>query len=314
MEEEPIFNFKPLKDFLQRRGYTVGTRRGYEPFVPEEVKPTDVSNGSMSFTSEGIFVKGDDGMERQVFLYKKDYHLARYGKPRFHICRCKTIDEFIQSGGFNDCYVRANSEPVPVRDLDNRRHQEQVVGLQLCKNCMSIIGKYGNIDSSDFVELLKKANGDQEEQDHEGVELDLFGYTRDWDDVSRQYREKHDYTCEHCGLRLDDVYDRQYMHVHHINGDKLNNKESNLKCLCLYCHAHIDDHHFKRLTTGANKYAYYPFVDKYGDDGQWNLSDEELRKIHKEAKKIYGGTSESVINVTVENHFDGEIQNLTING
>ena len=179
---------------------------------------------------------------------------------------------------------------------------------------MSIIGKYGNIDSSDFVELLKKANGDQEEQDHEGVELDLFGYTRDWDDVSRQYREKHDYTCEHCGLRLDDVYDRQYMHVHHINGDKLNNKESNLKCLCLYCHAHIDSHHYKRLTTGANKFAYYPFVDKYGDDGQWKLSDDELRKIHKEAKKIYCGTNESVINVTVENHFDGEIQNLTING
>lgn len=262
--EEPIFDFAPLKEFLKRKGYTVGTRLAYEPFVPEDVKAADITNGTMSFTSEGIFVKGNDGIDRQVFLYKKDYHLQKYGKPRYHICKCETIDEFISIGRFKQHYVRANSEPVPVIDLDEGRLLKRISSLPLCNNCRRMIAGYGTMTSSDFVEMLKSANDNQQE-DYEGVELDLFGYTKDWDMISKQYRVKHDYTCEKCGLKIDDEYDRMYMHVHHINGDKLNNKENNLKCLCLYCHAHVDDNHKQRLTTGANRFIYDDFVGKYGN-------------------------------------------------
>ena len=59
------------------------------------------------------------------------------------------------------------------------------------------------------------------------------------------------------------IYYKQYMHVHHKNGDKLNNKENNLQCLCLYCHANVDERHKKNLTTGANKYIYDDFIKKY---------------------------------------------------
>ena len=262
MDEEPIFDFNPLKEFLQNRGYTVGTRTAYTPFVPEDVKPADITNGSMSFTEEGIFVKGDDGVERQVFLYKKDYYLERYRKPRFHICKCEKIEEFINSGGFNQHYVRANSEPVPVINLDNNRELVEIEGLPLCGYCRKIISRYGKINSTDFVELLRSV-GDGQQVGVGDVELDIFGYTRDWDEISKNYREMHHYTCENCGLRIENEYDRQYMHVHHINGQKENNRESNLKCLCLYCHAHVDDNHLKRLTTGANKYVYEDFIYKY---------------------------------------------------
>ncbi len=260
--EVPIFDFSPLKEFLKKRGYTVGTREAYEPFVPEDVKPADVSNGTMSFTTEGIFVKGTDGIERQVFLYKKDYHLKRFGKPRYHICKCEVIDDFISCGRFKQHYVRANSEPVPVIDLDNGNRLEQIYTLPLCAFCKKMMSSYGSLTTTQFIEVLKSANKNSEE-DYEGVERDLFGYTKDWDLISKQYREKHHYTCERCGLKIDDAYDRQFMHVHHKDGEKLNNKEGNLQCLCLFCHAHVDDNHLKRLTTGANKYIYEDFVHKY---------------------------------------------------
>lgn len=265
MDEDPIYDFNSLKEFLKKRGYTLGTREAYEPFTPEDVKPQDLANGSMTFTNEGIFVKGSDSVERQVFLYKKDYRLETYGKPRYHICKCDTIETFINSGGFQQHYVRANSEPVPVIDLDNGRSLVKISALPLCNNCRRIIMGYGNITSTEFVNLLKSAN-DKEREDISEVETDLFGYTKDWDNVSRQYREKHNYTCENCGLEISNEYDRQYMHVHHISGVKVNNRESNLKCLCLYCHAHVDDNHFRRLTTGANKYVYEDFVKKYRKD------------------------------------------------
>ena len=307
--EEPIFDFSPLKKFLERKGYQIGTRKAYEPFKPEDVKPEDVTNGSMEFRSDGIFVLGSDGRERQVFLYKKDYRMQQFGKPRFHICRCEVIDDFINSGRFRQHYVRANTEPVPVIDLDDFRQEKMINGLPLCNFCRKIIAGYGNISTTQFVEMLKAANGDNHE--NENVELDLFGYVKDWDNISKSIREKHNYTCEICGLKIEDDYDKQYIHVHHLNGDKLNNNESNLKCLCLYCHAHTDEHHYKRLTTGANKYSYISFVDRYGDDGYWPISEQIMNKIHTIARQMYEG--KTIVNVTIENHYHGDIDQLTIN-
>ena len=38
---------------------------------------------------------GNGNERQQVYLYKRDYHLEKYGKPRFHICKCDTIEETI---------------------------------------------------------------------------------------------------------------------------------------------------------------------------------------------------------------------------
>lgn len=259
-EEQPIFDFAPLKAFLEARGYTVGNRTTYEPIPPGDVTNEDIENGTIVFNDDGIFVIGDDGRERQVFLYKKDYYLG-YGKPpKFHICKCVTIEEFINEGRFKQHYVRANSEPVPVIDLDDGRELKYINALPLCGNCRRIIKEKNVTNSTNFVEFLRSANDQTQQGD---VEVDLFGYTRDWESISRAYREKHNYVCENCGLEITDDYDRQYIHVHHKDGNKLNNQESNLQCLCLYCHAHVDDHHFKRLTTGANRFTYEYFIKKY---------------------------------------------------
>lgn len=285
--EEPIYDFSALKSFLKKRGFILGTRQAYEAIKPEDVKPEDIMNGKMEFRNDGIFVLGSDGRERQVFLYKKEYRMKQYGKPRFHICKCGMIDDFIMSGRFRQYYVRANTEPVPVINLDNGRITEEVTGLPLCKYCRDMISDITTLNTTQFVELLKSANGDN--QEGENQETNLFGYTRDWEYISKEYREKHNYTCEKCGLQIEDDYDKQYMHVHHINGDKLNNNKNNLKCLCLYCHAHVDEHHFKRLTAGANKYTYISFVDRYGDEANWPINSTELEKIHQKARQLYEG-------------------------
>ena len=308
--EEPIYDFSALKSFLIKRGFTIGTRQAYEAIKPEDVKPEDVTNGTMEFREDGIFVLGSDGRERQVFLYKKDYKMLQYGKPRFHICKCETIDDFIRSGRFRQHYVRANTEPVPVRNLDNRGIVEEVSGLPLCRYCMDMISNVTALNTTQFVELLKAANGDNHQEEKQ--ETNLFGYTRDREYISRELREKQNYTCENCGLKIEDDYDKQFMHVHHINGDKTNNDESNLKCLCLYCHAHVDDHHYRKLTRGANRINYCTFVLRYHDEGCWNIDEKTLQKARKFLENLY--SDKKTINITIENHYHGSIDNLTING
>lgn len=263
MSEElsPIFDFTPLRNFLIKKGYIVEQAQGYREIRPEEVTRDSIKKGEIEFTDEGIFVNGQGGSKQQVYLYKRDYHLEEHGKPRFHICKCRTIDEFIQSGSFKDHYVRANSDPVPVINLDDYNKEEMVDDLPLCKNCLKVIDEYGSITSSEFVELLKAARGAQDEP--EVQEVDIFGYTKDWEQISKNYRERHNYTCERCGMTVDNIYDRQYIHCHHIDGNKLNNKDSNLRCLCLRCHSEVDDKHKKNLTTGVNRIIFEEFQKKY---------------------------------------------------
>lgn len=260
-ELEPIFDFAPLRNYLIQNGYIVEQAQGYREIRPEEVTADAVNRGEIEFTDEGIYVVGPGDNRQQVYLYKRDYHLEMYGKPRFHICKCSTIEQFIAAGMFRDHYVRANSDPVPVNNIDIGYEEEMVDELPLCKNCLEKIGEYGRINSSEFVELLRQAKGDQGEPDVQ--EVDIFGYTRDWDKISKAYRESHDYTCEECGLHIDDLFDRQYIHCHHIDGNKLNNRESNLKCLCVRCHSRVDTNHTQNLTTGANRIIYEDFIKKY---------------------------------------------------
>lgn len=261
MDENPIYDFHALREFLVNNGYIVENASGYIEIKPEEVTIDAISRGQIEFEDKGIFVLNANDEKIQVFLYKRDYKLKEFGKPRFHICKCKTIDEFITRGLFKQHYVRANTDPVPVINMDNDNIEEMVDNLPLCKNCLEKITEYGKINSSEFVEILKQANA--EVIDNNSIEVDIFGYTKDWERISREYRERHNYTCEECGLKIDNVYDRQYMHVHHVDSNKMNNKVANLKCLCLRCHANKDDFHFKRLTTGANRIIWEAFNAAY---------------------------------------------------
>lgn len=261
MEEEPIYNFSELRKYLIEKGFIVEQAQGYREIRPEEVTIDAINKGQLEVTTEGIYVIGPGDERQQVFLYKRDYHLERYGKPKFHICRCDTINDFIRNGGFREHYVRANSDPVPVQNMDDGYKELEVYDLPLCRNCSRMISQYGYMTSSDFVEILREARGTEEVP--EVQEVDIFGYTRDWEEISRKYREAHNYTCERCGLRIDDLYDRQYIHCHHRDGNKLNNNTNNLECLCIECHSQVDERHRHNFSNGANRILLEDFQKKY---------------------------------------------------
>lgn len=255
---EPIYDFGNLRRFLTNMGYKVGIANGYREIVPEEVTFETISNGQLDIQQNGIYVVTPNGGKIQVFLYKRFYHLERYGKPRFHLCRCTTIDSFIESGSFHHHYVRANTDPVPVNDMDNGNTEILVSNLPLCKLCCGMMVGNNVHNSAEFVELLRQVRGAAEI-----TEVDILGYTRDWHQVSEEYKESMQYTCEKCGLRIDNLFDREYIHCHHINGNKTDNRKENLQCLCIRCHSQVDEHHRRMLLSGGNKVNLDAFNNKY---------------------------------------------------
>nr|DAI94768.1 MAG TPA: NinG recombination protein [Caudoviricetes sp.] len=267
-DETPIHSFGGLKKLLTDMGYNVGKAQAYKPIEVSDVTLEDIRNGAIEFTDEGIFVNAE-GVRHKVFLYKRDYHLDIYGKPRAHIRKCDVINRF-SNGNSVPLYRRANTDSVWVRDMDDGYIDKQVTGLNICSHCIQIAQEaYPQMTVADFIELLKNVDDAEPE---ENVEVDIFGYTKDWEQISKTYRETHDYTCENCGIHITDPFDQQYIHTHHRNARKTDNRTSNLQCLCIRCHAAVDEFHKERFNSGANKILLNEFNAKYPPKPKRNIA------------------------------------------
>jgi hypothetical protein len=125
------------------------------------------------------------------------------------------------------------------------------VTLYVCKNCLrkidykgyatfnSVASKNAAVSDFSIKEYLELNEGvlapmrfyRTQHTDKNAPELD---YTDDWSETSRRFRENANWICSKCQINM--TQKKSGLHVHHINGDKWNNKSSNLRVLCAMCH------------------------------------------------------------------------------
>lgn len=265
--EEPIFRFNGLKSCLTSLGYQLEEAKPWVPITGQDVGIEEFKSGNVTFDPNGGVNLKVDGIKHIGFLYKRSYRLADHGKPRMHICKCKTIQDFIRRGSFEVEYRFAETDKVMVIDKNDRERDKEIGDLPLCQNCINQLqnSRYGLVrGSKDFAKLVGQINqANMAKQEKEDKEKDIFGYTKNWERVSRDFREKKDYVCEKCGIKITNPFDFHFMHVHHKNGKKADNRESNLQCLCIDCHSKIDNTHIERLKKGSNKIILDDFIKRY---------------------------------------------------
>lgn len=258
MDETAIYDFRGLKALLQRKGIRVGKAKHWREINSEEVS---IKDGKLEFTDDGIFVN-EDGIKRQVFLYKRAMYLTYNGekkKPKFHICKCSKIQEYLNGNDIPE-YRRANTRTVRVLDKSNGYRETTVSDLPICGYCASQLRKSNYLDSGEFSEVLRNA------ADVEPIKPKIVvgpdGYTKDWQIISADFRAKHNYTCEKCGIQVS-PFDHAFVEVHHKNKNKTDNRPNNLQCLCIKCHSEVDATHIHNFSTPSKRVLIKLFEEKY---------------------------------------------------
>ncbi len=251
-----LYIFSNLAQWLTQLGFPEATETGFR--VIRRDLTQEEQAGNVEFKEDGINLT-IDGREYKGYMYLKYPNVNRFGLPKFHITNCQTVLDQRQSGRFDGRYFWHNSNTVTIEDRANGQVHENV-NLRLCNYCrqQSDISEYS--DTEGFFSLL-----DQQEQEefNQEFEVDIFGYTLDWQQISREFRKEKEYTCESCNLKIEKPCDRRFIHVHHKSGNKLNNRRNNLECVCVLCHAHKDtthEHNFVRRRMQAEIKA---FTTKY---------------------------------------------------
>lgn len=212
----------------------------------------------IDFREDGIYYTDEEGIKRKGYMFIKEAWYTFEGKkqklPKFHLVECETIKDFIKNGRFKYRFEWSNSNVNDIIDKgdNHKKHPDQV--LPLCTYCSKQIA-----DSVPTTEAFFESLNETERQTTD-IEVDLFGYTKDWEAISRKYKEGVNYTCETCQRQPKSDMDSRYWHTHHKDSDKLNNEASNLACLCIECHSKVDESHGDNFKGSASLVA---FLKKY---------------------------------------------------
>lgn len=218
-------------------------------------------DGTLSYKGKRIVV-----YIRDVKNYKDNQSL-----PKFHFSFCRTLDTMRQNKRWNRYVVANREDGAFIVNFVGGGITSQSLKLAVCQNCLNEIGwkgfKHGMVGgaksqivrSFTLAEFFEKYPKDllSVVPTHTVDTAPINDYSDDWGMVSEGLKKKHGYVCKDCGIKLDGV-NKQFLHVHHVDGQKNNNDESNLEVLCIYCHANSPMHgHMKDLGR------YKEFVERF---------------------------------------------------
>lgn len=210
----------------------------------------------------------------RVLLYIRDIHsMGREANmPKYHLAYCQTLEKMHKNDRFNR-YVVANSDTghFQVNVVDSAI-QSQSVKLNVCQNCLDKIHWKGFdmqkmlrsarlqlVSQFSLVDFFKAYPRDliSVKPSHTSATAPINDYSQDWSNISKDIKLTREQKCQACGIILK-RNDSKYLHVHHRNGQRNDNRDSNLDVLCIFCHANQPMHGHIKLTL-----QYKEFMIKY---------------------------------------------------
>ncbi len=239
---------------------------------PELVRQLETDGYESSLEEIEVLEDGTLGIkDRRIVLYIRDksYYGGPETLPRFHISNCRTLRQMWADNRFGR-YVSYSKDTgiFLINFISGNSVRPSDRKLPVCQNCLDFLNYQGfshgkeNAFKRNFVSEfnLKRFFEEHPKSYHvdtprfcfETAPLDV--YSADFVQISHKLRENRGWKCEKpgCPTDLSSVrrkQHRRFLHVHHVNGQKYDNRLENLRCLCLRCHANEPHHgHLKKTS------------------------------------------------------------------
>ncbi len=172
---------------------------------------------------------------------------AKKGK-RFHVADCRTLERMRQANRFARYKVTNNlggSFHIHGTDSITGQTMEGEARLLVCRDCLTYLNykNYKAKSKNDRTDMVEQFGIGEFFASYSSLFRSLpknddvlygAGYSDDWRQVSLAYRRAKGFVCENCGVSL--FGHERLLHTHHINGNKRDNRDANLRALCMDCH------------------------------------------------------------------------------
>ena len=215
---------------------------------------TDLTDVYTSSTGE-LFTVLKDGSIRKTIVHICDIsnNRAEWSLPKFHIFECNTL-QTMRKKNRGHRYKKASRTNGAFWMI--RAEGKGYSHLDICMNCLNAHnGIYesqngDNFDIKQYLELsIQHIQPITQKQDMTTIPN---SYAHNWDVISSESKQDYQWICQECFYDLSDC--KKYLHTHHINADRANNKPENLKVLCIACHAQEFQHGHIRRTPQYNEF------------------------------------------------------------
>ena len=232
-----------------------------DPLTPTELvtlvtKGIEVNFEEIDSVGPGIFAYKN----RQVLLYIQEHQTTvaqvlqdgSLGR-RFHVTDCETLQRMRSMGRFEKYVVTNRLDGlfyITGRQGYNGPVMDGDAMLRVCQHCLKHLN-YKNVRTTGQSAQAAKDFSISDFFDHyssffpfkpkrQSGPSPMDNYSPDWSEISKRERSLVNYTCQECHVDLNNL--RRLLHVHHIDGNKGNNRRSNLKVLCAACHKQQPQH------------------------------------------------------------------------
>ena len=264
-----MYGFENLKKFLATKGIIVDKKSNYQ-LIRAKIGREEFENNKIEFSEHGIYYIDEYGVKHQGYMHQFDYLVERYGTlPRFHILPCRTLLDFKRRGKYNAYYRFSNSPTETVTERSDKTGNTiyENVELQLCGFCRNMLRELQLEEYATTKEFVKSLGTSSTSSTNpskaDTLEVDMHGYVKNWWRISKLIKFNRDYICEECGVDLSSSFHNRFCEVHHVDGNKQNNSDNNLRCLCIRCHSEVDSIHESNYAKGANKLRLNHFIEEF---------------------------------------------------
>jgi hypothetical protein len=211
----------------------------------------DISLDDLKVLEDGTLAYKDS----RVLLYIRDVPVYgdRQSEPRYHLSNCSTLKEMRERKRFNSRYVVSTRTDgiFNLNIINGVKTVTKLTQLAVCQNCLGNLSfngfrmywgrpqRTGAVRSFSLDEFFRQYPRSLHIQKpkYNSDTAPLNTYSPEFERIGKAVRAAAGFRCESCDVDLSAEAHKRFLHTHHIDGDKSNNDSTNLKALCLVCHA-----------------------------------------------------------------------------